>query len=59
MFKHDIKVGESIEVGDVVVTIQAKSGQICTLLIDAPPHVPIKTARDRKKQEESAPQEPV
>ena len=59
MFKHDMKVGESIKVGDAVVTIQAKSGQICTLLIDAPPHVPIQTAKDRKKQEESAPQEPV
>ena len=59
MFKHDIKVGESIKVGDAVVTIQAKSGQICTLLIDAPPDVPIKTARDRKKQEGNAPQEPV
>lgn len=59
MFKHDIKVGESIIVGDAVVTIQAKSGQICTLLIDAPPHVPIKTTKDRKKREENAPQEPV
>ena len=56
MFKHDIKVGESIKVGDAVVTIQAKSGQICTLLIDAPPHVPIQTTRDRKKQEVNAPQ---
>lgn len=59
MFKHDIKVGESIQVGDAVVTIQAKSGQICTLLIEAPPHVPIKTSRDRKKQEVAAPQQPV
>ena len=59
MFKHDIKVGESIKVGDAVVTIQAKYGQICTLLIDAPPHVPIQTTRDRNKQEGNAPRQPV
>lgn len=59
MFKHDIKVGESIKVGDAVITIQAKSGQICTLQIDAPPDVRIQTNRDRKKREVAAAPQPV
>lgn len=59
MFKHDIKVGESIMVGDAVITIQAKSGQNCTLMIEAPPDVRIQTNSDRKKKEDAAPQQTV
>lgn len=60
MFKHDIKVGETVKIGDAVITIAAKSGQICTLLIDAPRSIVIETERDRqKKQEAPAPQQPA
>lgn len=59
MFVHDMKFGESIKVGDVIVTVQSKSGQTFTIVIDAPRDVPIQTSRDRKKKEAIAPQEPV
>lgn len=50
MLKHDIKVGDSIQIGDAVITIRAKSGQNCTLMIDAPKHILVQpvSARDKK-----------
>lgn len=54
MFVHDIKVGETIRIGDAVISIHAKSGQVVTLCVDAPREVVIETERDRQKQQQAA-----
>lgn len=35
----DIKVGESLKIGDATVTLQKKAGQLARLSIDAPANV--------------------
>lgn len=42
--KIDLRPGESIEVGDVVIRMVKKSGQLASLVIDAPKSVPIRRA---------------
>lgn len=37
----DLKPGESITIGDIVITLEAKSGQLSRLAIAAPKEVPI------------------
>ena len=59
MFRHDLKVGESITIGDVKLTLQRKSGQLCSLLIDVPDGTPIETSRTRSKKAEEPQQETV
>lgn len=55
MFKHDLKAGESIRVGDAVIKLQSKNGQCCTLVIDAPREVLIQTnPKPTREQEEQA-----
>jgi sRNA-binding carbon storage regulator CsrA len=41
MLKMDLKPGESVKIGDIVVTLEDKSGKVARLSIDAPPSVPI------------------
>lgn len=58
MLKHDLKMGETIQIGATKVRISKKSGQICTLIIDAPDDVVITLPpKSPKKQEDLAAQE--
>lgn len=41
MLKIELKVGESVRIGDAVVTLEDKSGRVARLAIDAPRSVPI------------------
>lgn len=42
MLKLDLRVGESVRIGDVaVLTLEAKSGQIARIAIDADKAVPV------------------
>ncbi|AXF51437.1 CsrA-like regulator [Erwinia phage Pavtok] len=55
MIKHDLRVGETIEIGGTKVTLQRKSGQIASLVIDAPDDVVIKRQlKPHETQEDSA-----
>ena len=42
MVKHDLLVGTTIEIGDIKIRLDHKSGQRVSLIIDAPADVPIK-----------------
>ena len=42
MVKHDLRVGTTIEIGDIKIRLDHKSGQRVSLIIDAPADVPIK-----------------
>ena len=41
MLKLDLRVGESVKIGDAVLTLDDKSGKIARLSIKAPASVPI------------------
>ncbi len=60
MLKHDLKMGDTIQIGPTKIRISKKSGQICTLVIDAPADVVITLPpKSPKKQEDQAAQEDV
>ncbi len=60
MLKHDLKLGDTIEIGDTKIRMIRKSGQQCTLIIDAPSDVVIKLpVKSPKKKEDSASPEAV
>lgn len=43
MFKTDLRIGETIAIGDNVrITLEDKSGKIARIVVDAPKSVPIK-----------------
>lgn len=41
MLKIDLKPNESIQIGDATVTLEAKSGQVARLAVQAPKSVPV------------------
>lgn len=41
MLKIDLRVGDSVKIGDTVITLEDKSGRIARLAIKAPQSVPI------------------
>jgi len=41
MLKIDIRPGESVKIGEAVITLEDKSGKVARLSIDAPKSVPI------------------
>lgn len=41
MLKIDIRPGESVKIGDAVITLEDKSGKVARLSIDADKSVPI------------------
>jgi len=45
--KIDLRPGQIVQIGDVTVKMVKKSGQIASLVIDAPQYVPIKGPRLR------------
>lgn len=42
MVKHTLRVGSTIEIGDIKIRLDHKSGQCVALVIDAPSDVKIK-----------------
>lgn len=60
MIKHDLKIGDDVWVGDTKISLRRKSGQVVSLVIDAPADVKIRTSKSiRKEQEAKAGQETV
>ena len=60
MIKHDLKIGEELWIGDAKIKMVRKSGQVCALIIDAPPSVEVKTPKSQRKEKEARfPQEAV
>jgi len=51
MVKHDLRVGATIEIGDVKIRLDHKTGQRVSLVIDAPSDVRIKLPNKEKDQE--------
>lgn len=51
MFKHNLKIGEDIWIGDARISLQKKSGQHALIYIDAPQTVKIRTSQERPEQE--------
>ena len=45
MLKMELRVGESVKIGEAVVTLEAKSGQLARLSIEARPDVQITKIR--------------
>ena len=60
MIKHDLKLGEDLWIGGARIKMVRKSGQVCSLIIDAPDDMVVKTPKSQQKEkEEQAPQEAV
>ncbi len=60
MIKHDLKLGEELWIGETRITLKRKSGQVASLIIDAPKSVTVRTPKSKNKtQEGSAQQETV
>lgn len=60
MIKQDLKVGDEMWIGATKIKLTHKSGQCCSLVIDAPPEVKIRTPKSiQKEQEAKAGQESV
>ena len=55
MIKHDLKRGESLWIGGAEIKMVRKSGQVCSLIIDAPPDVVVRTPKSQRKDKESQP----
>lgn len=54
MFKHDLRQGDTIQIGEAVIRlVRCKTGQIASLLIDAPASVKITCNNERKEQKEA------
>lgn len=41
MLKIDLRPGQSITIGDATVTLEAKSGQLARLAVEAPKSMPV------------------
>lgn len=50
MVKHDLRVGATIEIGDIKIRLDHKTGQRVSLVIDAPSEVRIKLPAKEKDQ---------
>ncbi|WP_109217594.1 carbon storage regulator [Klebsiella pneumoniae] len=48
MIQHNLRLGEELRIGDTVVRMVKKSGQVAALVIDAPPEVKIVISKDRE-----------
>lgn len=49
MIKMDLRPGEKLRIGDAVITLEQKSGQLARLVIDADKSIPV-----RKESEPNA-----
>ena len=52
MVKHDLLVGTTIEIGDIKIRLDHKSGQRVSLIIDTPADVPIKLPEKLKNTQD-------
>lgn len=60
MIKHDLKLGEELYIGGAKIKMVRKSGQVCSLIIDAPADVVVRTPKSQRKEKEACtPQEAV
>lgn len=50
MLKIDLRPGDEIKVGDAVVKMVHKSGQLACLVIDAPKDMPIQRVKPKEGQ---------
>lgn len=58
--KHDLKPGEELWIGGAKVKMVRKSGQVCSLIIDAPADMVIRTPKSQQREKEArTPQEAV
>lgn len=48
MIQHNLRIGEELRIGDAVVRMVKKSGQVAALIIDAPPEVKIVITKDQE-----------
>lgn len=48
MIQHNLRLGEELRIGDTVVRLVKRSGQVAALVIDAPPEVKIVISKDRE-----------
>ena len=48
MIKHDLRVGEEMKIGGTTLRMVKKSGQVATILIDAPADVKIEFSKRRE-----------
>ena len=46
----EIKVGESLRIGDALLVLEKKSGQVARLRIDADPSIPVISPKTRRHQ---------
>lgn len=53
MVKHDLRVGATIEIGDIKIRLDHKAGQRVSLIIDAPTEIKIKLPNKSKDLQES------
>lgn len=42
MLKIDLKPGQKLQIGDAVITLVQKSGQLASLVVDADKSIPVK-----------------
>lgn len=59
MIKHDLKLGEDLWIDGTRITLRRKSGQVASLVIDAPANVVVRTPKSKREKEGNAPQEAV
>lgn len=50
MMHVDLKIGESIKIGDAILKLDDKSGKVVRLSIDADKSIPIQRVNDCDKQ---------
>lgn len=48
MIQHNLRLGEELRIGDTVVRMVKKSGQVAALIIDAPADVKIVISKERE-----------
>lgn len=61
MLKQDLRPGEELQIGDAIVKLVKKSGQVASLVISAPRSVQIKrvsTAEEPAQEVDKAKQKP-
>lgn len=54
MLTHNLKMGDELWIGETRITLRRRSGQVASLLIDAPPDVRVMTSKPDDAQEASA-----
>jgi sRNA-binding carbon storage regulator CsrA len=48
MFNTDLRVNDAIKIGDIVVTLKSKKGEIAKIAVEAPKDVKIELQKQKK-----------